>query len=94
VTVIGQILVVVLYLFLILLIARLVMDYVMMFARSYQPRGPVLVMVEFAYTVTDPPLRALRRVIPTVRLFGVSIDVSFIILFIIVQILIRVAYAL
>jgi YggT family protein len=93
-TVVGEILVVLLWLFLILLLGRLVMDYVMMFARSYQPRGVVLVLVEFAYTTTDPPLKLLRRFIPPLRLGGVSIDVSFIILFIIVQILIRVAYLL
>ena len=62
--VIGQVLQVALWVFLLLLIVRLVMDYVMMFARSYEPRGLALVLLEVTYSVTDPPLKALRRVIP------------------------------
>lgn len=88
--VIGQVLQVALWVFLLLLIVRLVMDYVMMFARSYEPRGLVLVLLEVTYTVTDPPLKALRRVIPPLRLGGIALDLSFLVLFIAVQILINV----
>ena len=71
---VGQVLILVLWLFLILLIARLVLDYVQMFARSWRPRGPMLVVAEIIYTVTDPPLRALRKVIPPLKIGSVSID--------------------
>ena len=54
--------------FFILLIARLVFDYVMMFARSWRPSGVAAVGLEVVYSVTDPPLKALRRVIPPLRL--------------------------
>ena len=54
----------VLLVFFILLIARLVFDYVMMFARSWRPSGVAAVGLEVVYSVTDPPLKALRRVIP------------------------------
>ena len=73
--------------FLILLVFRLIMEYVFMFARSYRPSGVVAVALELCYTVTDPPLKALRRVIPPLRVGRVSLDLSFIVLFIAVQIL-------
>jgi YggT family protein len=76
--------------FLILLIFRLVMEYVFMFARSYRPAGVVAIALELCYTVTDPPLKALRRVIPPLRVGRVSLDLSFIVLFIAVQILMNV----
>jgi len=71
-----------------LLLLRLVMDYVMMFARSFRPKGIVAAALELAYTVTDPPLKALRRVIPPLRLGQFSLDLSFIVLFIATYILI------
>jgi len=83
---VGQVLILVLWLFLILLIARLVLDYVQMFARSWRPRGPLLVVAEIIYTITDPPLRALRKVIPPLKIGSVSIDLSFLVLFVLVNI--------
>ena len=77
----------VLFLFLILLIARLVFDYVMMFARSWRPTGVVAVGLEVVYSVTDPPLKALRRVIPPLRLGNFSIDLGFMVLLFVVYIL-------
>ena len=78
--VVGGILLLALQIFFVLLIARLVLDYVQMFARSWQPRGVMLVIAEVVYSVTDPPLRALRRVIPPLRLGGISLDLSFLVL--------------
>ena len=85
-TVVGQILYLVLWLFLVLLIARLVLDYIQMFARSWRPSGPLLVVAEIVYTITDPPLKALRRVIPPLRIGQVSLDLSFLVLFVLVWI--------
>jgi YggT family protein len=87
VSAVGSFLVLVLQIFFFLLIARLVLDYVQMFARSWRPRGVVLVIAEIVYTITDPPLRALRKVIPPLRLGGISLDLSFLVLIVIVQIL-------
>jgi len=86
VTIVGQVLSLLLWGFLLLLIARLVMDYVFLFARSYEPRGPVVVMLEVVYSVTDPPLKFFRRFIPPLRLGGISLDLSFLVLFVLVQI--------
>lgn len=91
---VGQVLYLVLWVFLLLLIARLVMDYVFMFARSYEPKGVVLVLLEVVYSITDPPLKFLRRFIPPLRLGGIALDLSFLVLFILVNILIRFAAAL
>ncbi|MET7682229.1 YggT family protein [Streptomyces sp. NPDC005423] len=74
--------------FLIVLIFRLVMDYVFQFARSWQPGKAMVVVLEATYTVTDPPLKLLRRVIPPLRLGGVALDLSFFVLMIIVYILV------
>jgi YggT family protein len=83
---VGQIIQLILWLFLVLLIARLVFDYIQMFARSWRPSGPLLVVAELIYTVTDPPLRALRRVIPPLKIGQVSLDLSFLVLFVLVYI--------
>ena len=76
--------------FLLLLLFRLVMEYVFLLARSYRPAGPVAVVLEMAYSVTDPPLKALRKVLPPLRLGSISLDLGFIVLFIVVRILMSV----
>lgn len=78
---VGQVLYTVLSLYLLVLLARLVLDYVFIFARSWTPRGIVLLLVEAVFSVTDPPLRFLRRFIPPLRLGTVSLDLSFLALF-------------
>ena len=73
--------------FFLLLIFRLVMEYVFMFARSFRPTGVLAALLEVCYTVTDPPLNALRRVIPPLRVGGISLDLGFLVLVILVQVL-------
>ncbi|MFE0630266.1 YggT family protein [Streptomyces sp. NPDC058864] len=85
-----QVLWIALMCFLLVLIFRLVMDYVFQFARSWQPGRPMVVVLEATYTVTDPPLKLLRRFIPPLRLGGVALDLSFFVLMIIVYILLTV----
>ena len=77
----------VLLLYLILLIGRLILDYIQMFARSWRPTGPLLVIAEVVYTATDPPLRALRRVIPPLRIGSISLDLSFLLLIVVISVL-------
>ncbi|MET9020224.1 YggT family protein [Actinopolymorpha sp. NPDC004070] len=85
--IIGQILYSVLWIFLVLLFVRLVVDWVQFFARSWEPRGVLLVILEGVYTVTDPPLKALRKVIPPLRLGGFALDLSFLLLIVIIYVL-------
>ena len=80
----------VLYAFLGLLIVRLIVDWTMAFARNWRPTGAVEALLEIAYSVTDPPLRALRRVIPPLRLGSFALDLAFIVVFVVVGALIRV----
>ena len=84
----GNYLSIPLYLFLLFLIGRLVLDYVRQFARSWHPSGVVLVLAEVTYTVTEPPLKLLRRFIPNLRLGSLAFDLSFTVLFLVVLIMI------
>ena len=74
-----------LLLYMLVLVARLILSWVQVFARDWRPRGLVLVLAEVVYTLTDPPLRALRRLIPPLRLGGIALDLGFIILFLAVS---------
>ena len=76
--------------FFVLLLGRLVMDWISAFARDWRPRGVVLVVAEVIYTVTDPPLRALRRVIPPLRIGQVQLDLAFMVLFVVTILLLQV----
>ncbi|ASO19461.1 YggT family protein [Actinoalloteichus hoggarensis] len=78
-----------LFFFWLLLMARIVVELVRSFAREWRPAGGVAVALETIYTVTDPPVRALRRVIPTVRIGGVGLDLSIMVLLLVVFILMR-----
>lgn len=73
-------------LYFVVLIARLVLDWIQLFAREWRPKGPVLVVAEFVYTLTDPPLKAIRKVVPPLRLGGIALDLAFIILALAVQV--------
>jgi YggT family protein len=84
--IVGDLIYILLWLFFVLLIARLVLDYIQMFARSLRPSGLLLVVAEVVYTITDPPLKALRRVIPPLRIGSVSLDLSFLVLVVLLQI--------
>ena len=78
----------VLYLYLLLLLGRLIFSWIQAFSRSWTPRGPVLVVAETVFTATDPPLKFLSRFIPVLRLGSVALDLSFMVLFFAVLILI------
>lgn len=85
--VIGQILYLILWLFIALLFVRFIVDWIQFFARSWTPRGPVLLVLEGVYTVTDPPIRFFRRFIPPIRLGGFALDLSFLLTFVVAYLL-------
>jgi YggT family protein len=84
---VGAILILVLNIFLGLMLIRLVVDWVQIFARSWTPRGPVLFVLEVVYTITDPPIMFVRRFVPPLRLGAVALDTSFLIVLIVVYLL-------
>ena len=77
--------------YLVILIGRMIFGWVQVFAREWRPKGIVLVLAEAIYTVTDPPLKFLRRFIPPLRIGMVAMDLSFMVLFIVILILLEVA---
>jgi YggT family protein len=81
----------VLSIYLLILIGRMIFGWIQVFARSWRPTGIVLVLAEGIFTATDPPLKFLRRYIPPLRLGTVAMDLSYMVLFIVVLILLQVA---
>ena len=77
--IVGVIIDLVLRMFLLLLFARFVVDWVQVFARSWEPKGFVLVLLEIIYSITDPPIMFIRRFVPPLRLGSIMLDTSFII---------------
>ena len=91
---VGYVIELILWFALVMLLIRFVVDWVQVFARSWTPRGPLLVVLEGVYTVTDPPLRALRRIIPPLRFGGIGLDLSFMVLLLICYLLLSINGAL
>ncbi len=87
---VGSILVVILLVFIGLLWIRFIVDWVQVFARQWEPRGPLLVALEGVYSATDPPIVALRRVIPPLRIGSVALDLSFLLVMVAAWLLLNV----
>lgn len=67
------------FFYLITLIARVVLSLLQSFSPQWSPQGPVLVVAEAVYSLTDPPIRALGRVIPPLRIGNVALDLAFLV---------------
>jgi YggT family protein len=87
VTILKLVLSYLLWIYLVILIGRIILSWVQTFSRSWSPTGVLLVIAEAVFTVTDPPLRFLRRYIPPLRLGSVALDLSFMVLFFVVLII-------
>ncbi|WP_227468055.1 YggT family protein [Microbacterium sp. YJN-G] len=92
--IIGGIVELVLTLYVLVLIARLVLDYIPLFNRQWRPKGAGLVLAELAYTLTDPPIRFFRRLVPPLRLGTISLDFGFALTMLVVLILMSVVRGL
>lgn len=88
--IVFEILYYVLFVYWLLLLARLVIELVRTFAREWRPTGIVVVIIEFTFTVTDPPIKLLRRIIPPIPLGPVRLDLSLMIVLIVVVIAMQV----
>jgi YggT family protein len=80
----------VLLLYIFVLFARLILDYIPMFNREWRPKGFGLVVAEAVYTVTDPPIRFFRRIIPPLRIGSLSLDFGFTLTLLVVLILMNI----
>ena len=88
--IIGYIIYWILWLFLLLLIARMVLSWVPVLVRDWHPRGAMLIVAETIYTITDPPLRVLRKILRPVRVGNMMLDIAFLGLWLAVIILMKV----
>ena len=79
----------VIWFYLLLLIIRMIISWIQAFSRDWHPRGAILVVAEGVFTATDPPLRLLRRYIPSHRLGTVALDLSFMVLFLVLILLLQ-----
>jgi YggT family protein len=75
-TAIAWVIYVALYAFFIAMWVRFILDWVQVFSRTWRPKGPVLLVAEAAYSLTDKPLRTVRRVLPPLRIGGAAIDLG------------------
>ncbi|MET9491538.1 YggT family protein [Nocardia sp.] len=82
-----QVLNLLLFLFWLLLISRVIVEFIRSFARDWRPTGFVVIVLEAIFTITDPPVKLLRRLIPPVNLGGIRLDLSIMVLLFIVFIL-------
>jgi YggT family protein len=91
--IVGQVIHGLLWFFIALLWVRFIVDWVQVFARSWSPHGVILVLLEVVYSSTDPPIKALRRLIPPLRLGNFALDLSFLIVLVLAYVLLRVTEA-
>lgn len=91
VSIVATIVYIALTIFFVAMWARFILDLVRMFARQWRPRGLGLVLAESVFTVTDPPIKAVRRVVPPLRIGGAALDFAWSIVMLAVIILTSVA---
>lgn len=89
-----QVLNLLLFLFWLLLISRVIVEFIRSFARDWRPTGFVVIVLEVIFTITDPPVKLLRRLIPPVNLGGIRLDLSIMVLLFIVFILMSITGSL
>lgn len=89
-SVVWRVLWLLLLVYLLLLLTRLVVEWVRVFSRNWRPAGAVAAGLELVYSATDPPLRLLRRFIPPLNLGTVRLDLGFMVLMIVVYVLLSV----
>ena len=88
-SILFQVVYLLLYFFLLTLLARFVLSAVLQYGRRWQPGRGAAAGLEVVWSVTDPPLKALRRVIPPLRIGTVSFDLASLVLLVILFVLMR-----
>lgn len=87
---VGSLLFMLLQIYTWILLARMIISWVPMFAPQWRPKGLVASLFEIIYTLTDPPIKALRKLIPPLNLGGVSLDLAFMAVLVLIVVLQRV----
>ena len=91
VSLIALLLWIALFLFILMMWGRFVLDLVQAFSREWRPRGAVLLLAEASYTVTDPPIKFVRRILPPLRLGPVALDFGWMVTMLVAIVLFNVA---
>ena len=86
-TAFGIILLALLRLYTLVLIVRIIIEMIQSFSRQFNPPRWFMVIAEPLFVITDPPVKALRRIVPHMQMGGVALDWSVLVLFIILQLL-------
>ena len=87
---VRQLLHLIVWVYLLVVFGRLILDWIRVFARDWRPKGVMLVVAETVYTLTDPPLRALRKVVPPLRIGGVALDLALLLLVVVLYVLLAI----
>ena len=87
---VRQLLHLIVWVYLLVVFGRLILDWIRVFARDWRPKGVMLVVAETVYTLTDPPQRALRKVVPPLRIGGVALDLAFLLLVVVLYVLLAI----
>ncbi len=82
-----------LFMFWLLLIARVVVEFIRSFSRDWHPKGATVVVLEMIMTLTDPPVNLLRRIIPQLTIGSVRFDLSIMVLLLLAFIGMQLAFA-
>jgi YggT family protein len=90
VSIVATVVYVALIIFFVLMWGRFILDLVQTFARSWRPKGLAVLFAETVYTVTDPPIRTVRRVVPPLRIGAAALDFAWSIVMLAVLILISI----
>lgn len=72
------------------LFARIIIDYIRMFKRDWRPSSFISSIFEVIYSITDPPIKFVQRFVPPLRVGGIALDLSFIVILIALSLLQRV----
>ena len=81
-----------LFIFWLLLIARVVVEFIRSFSRDWRPSGITVVILEVIMSITDPPVKLLRRLIPQLTIGAVRFDLSIMILLLVAFIGMQLAF--
>jgi YggT family protein len=87
ISIVALVLDVIVQIFIVVMWGRFILDFIPLFSRQWRPRGFVLVLTEIIFTITDPPIKAVRRVVPPLRTSSAQIDFSWSIVLIVAIIL-------
>ncbi len=84
--IVGQVIGIALNLYFFVLIARMILSWVPVLVPGWEPKGPFLVVAEVVYSLTDPPLKFLRKFLPPVQVGTIAFDLGFLALMVAISV--------